>query len=108
MLFTSPRAQQALTSHRSLAALSDGVIHYRLQLSIFGAISLVYAVTGTNNGIYSKDGAYIAMAVGWLVLAIVDVSLSTAFRILQQLTPADDLAPVSDIGGRHLPRRHPG
>lgn len=50
------------------------MIHYRLQLSIFGAISLIYAVTGTHGGIYTKDGSYIAMAVGWLILAIVDVS----------------------------------
>lgn len=62
------------------------MIHYRLQLSIFGAISLVYAVTGTQNGIYSKDGSYIAMAVGWLILAMVDVS---ALLLLNLQTDVD-------------------
>lgn len=46
---------------------------HRLQISVFGAVAIVFAVDGTNAGIYAPMGARTAMGAGWLLLAIVDV-----------------------------------
>lgn len=46
---------------------------HRFQISVFGAIAIVFAVTGVNEGIFSGEAALDAMAAGWLILAIVDV-----------------------------------
>jgi hypothetical protein len=43
------------------------------QISVFGAVAIVFAVLGVNQGIFTHMGALNAMAAGWLVLAIVDV-----------------------------------
>ncbi|KAL1410153.1 Transmembrane osmosensor [Vanrija albida] len=57
-----------------LACASDCIATYRLQISVFAAISLVFAVIGVNQHIYSKgEGAALATAAGWLILAIVDI-----------------------------------
>jgi SHO1 osmosensor len=45
-----------------------------LQLSVFGAIAIVFAVQGVDMGIYTSEGSTVAMSAGWLVLAMVDVS----------------------------------
>lgn len=46
---------------------------HRFQISVFGAIAIVYAVEGVQKGIYAADGALNAMSAGWLILALVDI-----------------------------------
>ncbi|KAG5647669.1 hypothetical protein DXG03_008392 [Asterophora parasitica] len=52
---------------------SDSIAMNRFQISIFGAISIVFAVIGVNQGIFSRAGSLEAMGAGWLILAIVDI-----------------------------------
>ena len=46
---------------------------HRLQISVFGATALVFAVTGVTQGIFVPVGSLNAMGVGWLLLSIVDI-----------------------------------
>jgi len=55
----------------TLASNSIGM--YRFQISVFGAIAIVFAVIGVNQGIFSGVASLDAMAAGWLILAIVDI-----------------------------------
>jgi len=52
---------------------SDSIAMHRLQISVFGAIAIVFAVDGANNGLFASVGSLQAMGAGWLVLAIVDI-----------------------------------
>lgn len=52
---------------------SDSVAMNRLQISVFGAVAIVFAVQGVNQGIFSGAPALDAMSAGWLILAIVDI-----------------------------------
>ncbi|KAH9937358.1 uncharacterized protein B0H18DRAFT_1206221 [Fomitopsis serialis] len=52
---------------------SDSIAMHRFQISIFGSIAIVFAVTGVNQGIFSGHASLDAMAAGWLILAIVDI-----------------------------------
>ncbi|KAI5826160.1 high osmolarity signaling protein SHO1 [Schizophyllum commune Tattone D] len=52
---------------------SDSLATHRFQISVFGAVALVFAVNGANAGLYAEDGALNAMAAGYLILAIVDI-----------------------------------
>ena len=52
---------------------SDSIAMHRFQISVFGAIAIVFAVNGANIGIYAKDGPLNAMSAGYLILAIVDI-----------------------------------
>ncbi|KAF8665384.1 hypothetical protein AX16_000403 [Volvariella volvacea WC 439] len=52
---------------------SNSMAMHRLQITTFGAIAVVYAVQGTNAGIYSNAGPLNAMSAGWLILSIVDI-----------------------------------
>lgn len=52
---------------------SDSIAMNRFQISVFGAIAIVFAVEGVNEGIFSGSAALDAMAAGWLLLAIVDI-----------------------------------
>lgn len=51
-----------------------------VEISVFGAVAIVFAVQGVNQGLFSvggasnSAGALNAMAAGWLLLALVDVS----------------------------------
>lgn len=56
-----------------------------IQISVFGAIAIVFAVIGVNEGIFTDIAAFDAMAAGWLVLAVVDVStlLNDSFDVPQ-------------------------
>ncbi|KIJ54312.1 hypothetical protein M422DRAFT_25236 [Sphaerobolus stellatus SS14] len=65
--------QLAVIAGVILTLASDSVALHRFQLSIFGAVSLVFAVIGVNQGIFTDDGALEAMSAGWLLLAIVDI-----------------------------------
>jgi len=46
---------------------------HRFQISVFGAIAIVFAVKGVDQGIFFHDSALDAMAAGWLILAVVDI-----------------------------------
>lgn len=64
-----------VTDQHSLAGAADNIALHRLQFSVFTAIALVFAVEGVNRFIYAKgSGSMIAVAVGWILLAMVDVS----------------------------------
>ncbi|KAF8921871.1 hypothetical protein CPB85DRAFT_1209804 [Mucidula mucida] len=52
---------------------SDSIAMHRLQICVFGAVAIVYAVEGVQKGIYSTDGALNAMSAGWLILSLVDI-----------------------------------
>ena len=52
---------------------SDSIAMHRLQISVFGAIAIVFAVDGANNGLFASVGSLQAMGAGWLVLSMVDI-----------------------------------
>ncbi|KDQ15708.1 hypothetical protein BOTBODRAFT_173783 [Botryobasidium botryosum FD-172 SS1] len=52
---------------------SDSIGMHRVQISIFAAVALVFAVEGVNAGIFNTHPALQLMAVGWLLLAVVDI-----------------------------------
>ncbi|KIP10076.1 hypothetical protein PHLGIDRAFT_85496 [Phlebiopsis gigantea 11061_1 CR5-6] len=52
---------------------TDSIAMHRLQISVFGAIAVVFAVEGVNNTIFSNQSALDATAAGWLILAFVDI-----------------------------------
>ncbi|EIN13851.1 hypothetical protein PUNSTDRAFT_110019 [Punctularia strigosozonata HHB-11173 SS5] len=52
---------------------TDAIAMHRFQISVFGAIAVVFAVTGVEEGIFSSAAALDAMGAGWLILAIVDI-----------------------------------
>jgi SHO1 osmosensor len=52
---------------------SDSIAMHRFQISVFGAVAIVFAVNGVQAGIFTGDGALDAMSVGWLVLSMVDI-----------------------------------
>ncbi|KAJ2934347.1 hypothetical protein H1R20_g2781, partial [Candolleomyces eurysporus] len=52
---------------------TDSIAMNRFQISVFGAVALVFAVGGVNAGIYAPAGSLNAMAAGWLILSIVDL-----------------------------------
>ncbi|ORY82420.1 hypothetical protein BCR35DRAFT_303843 [Leucosporidium creatinivorum] len=51
----------------------DSVGRNRFQVSIFLAITVVFAVLGVNTGIFSDTTYQLAIGAGWLLLAIVDI-----------------------------------
>ncbi|KZS93192.1 hypothetical protein SISNIDRAFT_103919 [Sistotremastrum niveocremeum HHB9708] len=52
---------------------SDAIGLHRFQISVFGAVAIVFSVFGVNEGIFTTIGSLDAMAAGWLVLAIVNI-----------------------------------
>jgi hypothetical protein len=58
-----------------LAIGSDAIPEYRFQISNFLAVSVVFAVFGTNEGIFADGGRVLAIGVGWLLLAFADVRI---------------------------------
>jgi len=52
---------------------TDSIAMHRFQISVFGAIAVVFAVFGVNQGIFSGAASLDAMAAGWLILAIIDI-----------------------------------
>ncbi|GBE77631.1 High osmolarity signaling protein [Sparassis crispa] len=52
---------------------TDSIAMHRFQISVFGAVAIVFAVIGVNQGIFSGFASLNAMAAGWLILAIVDI-----------------------------------
>lgn len=56
-----------------MAVCTDGLAIHRFQLSVVLAIAEVFAVFGAEF-IFSTNSALIVTGVGWLLLALVDVS----------------------------------
>ena len=52
---------------------SDSIAMHRFQIATFGAVAIVFAVIGVNQGIFSGRASLDAMAAGWLILAVVDI-----------------------------------
>ncbi|KAI0078870.1 hypothetical protein K474DRAFT_1706063 [Panus rudis PR-1116 ss-1] len=52
---------------------TDSIAMHRFQISVFGAVAIVFAVIGVNQGIFSGEASLDAMAAGWLILAVVDI-----------------------------------
>jgi SHO1 osmosensor len=52
---------------------SDSIAMNRLQISVFGAVAIVFAVNGVNDGLFSKVPAQNAQGAGWFILTIVDI-----------------------------------
>lgn len=46
---------------------------HRFQISVFGAVAIVFAVQGVNLGLLTPVASFNAMGVGWLLLAVVDI-----------------------------------
>jgi len=46
---------------------------HRLQISVFGAVAIVFAVEGANTGLFANAGSLQAMGAGWLILSMVDI-----------------------------------
>lgn len=52
---------------------SDSIAMHRFQISVFGAIAIVFSVNGVQAGIFANRGSLIAMGVGWLLLSMVNI-----------------------------------
>lgn len=52
---------------------TDSISMHRFQISVFGAVAIVFAVDGVNQGIFSDRSSLEAMSAGWLILAIVNI-----------------------------------
>jgi SHO1 osmosensor len=52
---------------------TDSISMHRFQISIFGAIAIVFAVDGVTQGVFSPIGAQNAMGAGWFILTLVDI-----------------------------------
>ena len=46
---------------------------HRFQISVFGAIAIVFSVQGVNQGLFVSTPSLTAMGVGWLLLAVVNI-----------------------------------
>ena len=46
---------------------------HRFQISVFGAVAIVFAVQGVNQGLFFSVASQDAMGVGWLLLAVVNI-----------------------------------
>ncbi|KAH9486383.1 High osmolarity signaling protein SHO1 [Psilocybe cubensis] len=52
---------------------TDSISMNRFQISVFGAIAIVFAVEGVTLGIFASNSALNTLGAGWLILAIVDI-----------------------------------
>jgi len=64
--------QLAIIIHLFLALATDQLVVHRFQLAVLTTIAVVFAVFGTEY-IFQKQGAFIAIGVGWLLTAMVDL-----------------------------------
>jgi SHO1 osmosensor len=52
---------------------TDSIAMHRFQISVFGAVAIVFAVQGVSQGLFVPTPSLNAMGVGWLLLAVVDI-----------------------------------
>jgi SHO1 osmosensor len=52
---------------------TDSIAMHRFQISVFGAIAIVFAAEGVTQGLFVSTASLNAMGVGWLLLAVVDI-----------------------------------
>lgn len=52
---------------------TDSIAMHRFQISVFGAVAIVFAVIGVNQSIFSNAPALDAVAAGWLILSMVNI-----------------------------------
>ncbi|CAE6428558.1 unnamed protein product [Rhizoctonia solani] len=52
---------------------TDTISMHRLQISVFGAVAIVFSVNGAHSGLYSSFSAPQAMGAGWLILSFVNI-----------------------------------
>ncbi|KAF9055980.1 hypothetical protein BJ165DRAFT_1412325 [Panaeolus papilionaceus] len=52
---------------------TDSISMHRFQISVFGAVAIVFAVDGVTRGVFLAGSALNAMGAGWLILSIVDI-----------------------------------
>ena len=52
---------------------TNSIAMHRFQISVFGAVAIVFAVQGVNQGLFVSAASLNAMGVGWLLLAVVDI-----------------------------------
>ncbi|VDB84224.1 unnamed protein product [Peniophora sp. CBMAI 1063] len=52
---------------------SDSIAMNRMQIAVFGAVAIVFAVEGVNQSIFAGTAGQGAQGAGWLILAIVDI-----------------------------------
>ncbi|CAD6572345.1 MAG: Transmembrane osmosensor [Cyphobasidiales sp. Tagirdzhanova-0007] len=65
---------QAVLIGALFCVLAAGTLEtYRFQLTAFMSIAVVFAVLGTNEGIFSSLSYQTAIGAGWILLAIVDI-----------------------------------
>jgi SHO1 osmosensor len=65
--------QGALIAGVFYTLASDSIAMHRFQIATFGAVALVFAVGGADRGLFSAAASELALGVGWLLLALVDV-----------------------------------
>jgi len=56
-----------------LTLATDSVAMHRFQISVFGAVALVFSIFGVNQGIFINIPALQAMSAGWLLLSLVNI-----------------------------------
>ncbi|KAG8790670.1 Transmembrane osmosensor [Ceratobasidium sp. 428] len=92
---------------------SDTIGMHRLQISVFGAVAIVFSVQGANQGLFASRPAVQAMGAGWLLLAFVNIIWTLYFsaeedssmlHTFNSLGSGSGLSPASRSGGGR--RRH--
>ncbi|CAE6529666.1 unnamed protein product [Rhizoctonia solani] len=87
---------------------TDTIGLHRLQISVFGAVAIVFSVNGANAGIYSRAAAPQAMGAGWLILSFVNIIWvlyftaeegSTVLNTFDSLGSGSGLTPAGAPGG---------
>ncbi|KAF8602344.1 hypothetical protein BDV93DRAFT_524117 [Ceratobasidium sp. AG-I] len=95
---------------------SNSIPTHRLQISVFGAVAIVFSVNGANAGLYAVASAAQAMGAGWLILSFVNIIWVLYFTAEEDsliLHTMDSLGSGSGLshaprsgGGRRRPPSH--
>lgn len=95
---------------------TNSIPTHRLQISVFGAVAIVFSVNGANAGLYASLAAAQAMGAGWLILAFVNIIWvlyftaeedSTILHTMDSLGASSGLAHAPRSGGgRRRPPSH--
>lgn len=94
---------------------TDTIGLHRLQISVFGAVAIVFSVNGANAGLYAIASAPQAMGAGWLILSFVNILWvlyftaeedSTILNTFDSLGSGSGLTPAGRTGGGARRRSH--